>query len=191
MPVQTKPCVTPEEYLALERKAEHKSEYYAGEIVAMSGASRQHNRMVTDMVRELSFQLKGRRCEVYSNDMRVKVSPTGLYTYPDVVIVCGPAQCDDAQSDTLLNPTVIIEVLSESTEAYDRGKTFEHYCTLASLSDYILVAQDKPKMEHYGRQPEGRWLFSEKHGRAETRAIESVGCTLALAEVYDKVEYAE
>ncbi len=188
MPLQTKAHFTPEEYLALERKAEYKSEYFAGEIFAMSGASERHNLIVTNIVRELSLQLKRRPCKVYPSDMRVKVSPTGLYTYPDVVVVCGEARFEDAHMDTLLNPTVIIEVLSESTEAYDRGRKFEHYRTLASLSDYLLIAQDRPRIEHYVRQPERRWLLSETNHLADTISIVSIQCDLALTEVYDKVE---
>jgi Uma2 family endonuclease len=188
MALQTKAKLTPEEYLADERKAEYKSEYFAGEVFAMSGASRRHNLIVSNIVRELSSQLRGRPCEVYASDMRVKVSPTGLYTYPDVIVVCGEARFEDGYVDTLLNPTVVIEVLSESTEAYDRGRKFEHYRTVVSLSDYLLVAQDKPRIEHYARQPERRWLLSETNHLADTISIVSIQCDLALAEVYDKVE---
>src|SRR5262249_39888199 len=127
MSTPTKSRFTPEEYLALERAAERRSEYYAGEIFAMGGASRKHIVIVANISGQLWSQLKGRPCRVYPNDMRVKVSPTGLYTYPDVAVVCGLDQFDDDHQDTLLNPTVIIEVLSKSTEAYDRGKKFEHY----------------------------------------------------------------
>ena len=130
---------TPEEYLALERQAQYKSEYYAGEIFAMAGASRWHNLIVTNVLRELSLQLKGRPCTTYPSAMRVKISPTGLYTYPDVTVVCGAARFEDTQQDTLLNPTLIVEVLSESTEAYDRGGKFAHYRKLNSLLEYVLI----------------------------------------------------
>lgn len=135
---------TPEEYLTLERQAQCKSAYYAGEIFATAGASRWHNLIVTNVLRELSLQLKGRPCTTYPSDMRVKVSPTGLYTYPDVTVVCGEAQSEDHQQDTLLNPTLIVEVLSESTEAYDRGGKFAHYRKLPSLLEYVLITQTKP-----------------------------------------------
>lgn len=179
---------TPEEYLALERAAQCKSEYYAGDIFAMAGASRWHNLIVTNVLRELSLQLKGQPCTTYPSDMRVKVSPTGLYTYPDVTVVCGEAQFEDNQQDTLLNPTLIVEVLSDSTEAYDRGGKFAHYRKLASLMEYVLIAQTKPHIEHYVRQPDNRWLLSEADSLSDTVHLPSIDCRLALAEVYDKVD---
>ncbi|MDI6793593.1 MAG: Uma2 family endonuclease [bacterium] len=191
MSLQLKPRLTlisPEEYLAIERNAEHKSEYFDGEIFAMAGAGKRHNLIVTNIVRELSLQMKGRPCEVYSNDMRVKVSSTGLYTYPDVVVMCGTSQLEDDQQDTLLNPTVIIEVLSKSTESYDRGGKFAHYRRLETLAEYILVAQDKCFVEHYIRQPDNQWLLSEIGSLQDTVQLPSIKCSLALTEVYDKVE---
>ena len=154
---------TPEEYLALERKAEYKSEYINGEIYAMSGASRAHILITVNLTRELSTQLRGRPCEVYASDMRVKVSPTGMYTYPDVAAVCGEARFEDGQVDTLTNPSVIIEVLSPSTEAYDRGEKFAHYRKLQSLAEYVLVAQDKMRVEHFARHGERgeQWVLTE------------------------------
>ena len=188
MTTQTKVRYTPEEYLVLERKSEHKSEYFGGEIFAMSGASERHNLVVTNLVRELSLQLKGRPCKTYSSDMRVKVAPTGLYTYPDVMVVCDKTLFDDEQEDTLLNPSVIIEVLSKSTEGYDRGEKFAHYRKLESLTDYLLVSQTKHRVEHYVRQPDNQWLLSETEGLENTLPIGSINCVLSLAEVYDKVE---
>jgi Uma2 family endonuclease len=135
MSLQTKTYISPEEYLALERKAEYKSEYFAGEMFAMSGASPRHVLIVTNVVAELRSQLKQRPCTVYSTDLRVRVSPTGFYTYPDVVVVCDQPQFADEQRDTLINPTFIVEVLSESTKDYDRGEKFEHYRTLVSLKE--------------------------------------------------------
>jgi Uma2 family endonuclease len=179
---------TPEEYLALERQAECKSEYYAGEIFAMAGASRWHNLIVTNVLRELSLQLKGRPCTTYPSDMRVKISPTGLYTYPDVTVVCGEAQFEDHQQDTFLNPTLIVEVLSESTEAYDRGGKFAHYRKLASLMEYVLITQTKPHVEHYVRQADHRWLLAEADSLSDSIHLPSIDCHLALAEVYDKVD---
>src|SRR5437667_2074063 len=121
MSSERKTHLSPEEYLALERKAPVRSEYLDGDMVAMSGGSREHNLIVTNLVRDLSLKLKGRPCEVYPSNMRVKVSATGLYTYPDVVVVCGKPQFEDANVDTLINSTLIAEVLSDSTEGYDRG----------------------------------------------------------------------
>ena len=135
--------LTPEAYLTLEESAPEKNEYVDGEIFAMTCASEPHNLIVVNTVRELGNQLKKRPCKVYASDMRVKVSPTGLFTYPDVVVVCGQAQFDDSHRDTLLNPTLIVEVLSESTEAYDRGRKFEHYRKLESLAEYVLIAQHR------------------------------------------------
>ena len=188
MSLQPKTYLTPEEYLALERKAEYKSEYLAGEMFAMSGASPRHVLIVTNVVAELRGQLKQRPCTVYSSDLRVKVSPTGLYTYPDVVVVCDQPQFADEQRDTLLNPTLIVEVLSESTKDYDRGEKFEHYRTLPSLSEYVLIAQDKYHVEHFVRQPDNRWLLSETNWLEDTIHLSSIDCDLALIEVYDKVE---
>lgn len=188
MPSQPKPRYTPEEYLTLERKAEYKSEYFAGEIFAMSGASEQHNLIAGNVFAALHAQFRNRPCKVYANDMRVKVSPTGLYTYPDVVALCGEPQFDDEQKDTLLNPVVIIEVLSPSTEAYDRGDKFGHYRKLTSLAEYVLISQEKPHIEHYVRQPDNQWLLSEASSLQDTVQLPSINCTLMLAEVYDKVE---
>jgi Uma2 family endonuclease len=182
---------TPEEYLALERKTPLKSEYFNGEIFAMGGASPSHVLIVSNIVSDLSRQLKKRPCTVYASDLRVKVAPTGLYTYPDVVVVCGKALFDDDQKDTLLNPTLIVEVLSESTKDYDRGGKFEHYRAVESFKEYVLVAQDKHHVEHFVRQPDRRWLLSETNRIEDTLDLTSIGCRLALAEVYDKVEMAE
>lgn len=180
---------TPEEYLALERQALYKSEYYAGDICAMAGASRWHNLIVTNVVREISLQLKRRPCTTYPSDMRVKITPTGLYAYPDVTVVCGEAQFEDTAQDTLLNPTLIVEVLSDSTEAYDRGGKFAHYRKLASLQTYVLITQTKPHVEQYVRQPDNRWLLAaEAESLDDTVHLPAIDCHLALAEVYDKVD---
>ncbi len=146
------PRYTPEQYLALDRKADYKSEYINGHVIAMAGASRRHNLIAGNLYREVSQQLRGRPCEAYISDMRVKVGLTGLYTYPDVVMVCGDIHFEDGDNDTLLNPTAIVEVLSTSTEAYDRGEKFAHYRRLESLQEYLLVAQDKVRIEYYVRQ---------------------------------------
>lgn len=182
-----KTFLTEAEYLALERRAERKSEFYQGEMFAMAGASPRHSLVVTNIVGELSQQVKGRPCYVYSNDLRLRISPTGLYTYPDVMVLRGSPQYTDDQKDTLLNPAVIIEVLSDSTADYDRGRKFHHYRTLPSLAEYLTVAQDAPHIEHYVRQPENRWLLTEYDGPAQSVQLASIDCVLAMAEVYDKV----
>ncbi len=182
------PRYTPEEYLALERKATQKSEYVNGQVFAMSGASRAHNLIAGNVYREISSQLKGRPCEAYVSDMRVKVSTTGLYSYPDVVAVCGEIRFDDEQKDTLLNPTVLVEILSSSTEAYDRGEKFAHYRRLESLQEYVLVGQDKVRVEHFVRQGD-QWVLTEASNLDDTVHLASIGCRLALREIYDKVEF--
>jgi Uma2 family endonuclease len=177
------------EYLALELRTHEKHEYLDGEVFAMTGASGPHNLIVTNVVSELRQQLKKRPCVVYPSDLRVKVSSTGLYTYPDAIVVCDKPQFEQP-GDTLLNPTVIVEVLSESTELYDRGKKFEHYRTLASLKDYILIDQLVTKVELYSRQPQQRWLLSEANRLTDSISIPSIDCVLSLSEIYDKVELA-
>lgn len=178
---------TSEEYLVMERAARYKSEYIDGEIVAMGGASEPHNLIVTNIVGELSVQLRGRPCRVYSSDMRVDVRETGLYAYPDVVALCGePILSDDAQ-DNLRNPAVIIEVLSNSTEAYDRGKKFMKYRRIESLMEYVLIAQDKTHVEHYVRQINGGWLLSESTTLDDEIHLSSIDCRIKLSTIYDKV----
>jgi len=189
MSLQPQQRYTPEEYLALERKAEYKSEYLAGEIFAMSGASERHNLITLNVAAALHAQFRDRPCRAYTSDMRVKVSPTGLYTYPDVVALCGEPQFDDEQRDTLLNPTVIIEVLSPSTEAYDRGGKFGHYRKLASLVEYVLISQEEPHVEHYVRQADNQWLLSEAGSLQDAVRLPSINCALVLAEIYEKVEF--
>jgi Uma2 family endonuclease len=179
--------VTPAEYLELERKAEFRSEYIAGRIFAMSGASRRHNLVAGNFYREVSSQLRGRACESYIADMRVMISPSGIYTYPDIVAVCGEPRLEDSHLDTLLNPTVIVEVLSESTEAYDRGEKFAHYRRLDTLREYVLVAQDKVRVEHYLREGE-QWILSEISDPDGTLHLASIDCHVALAAIYEKVE---
>jgi len=160
-------------------------------MFAMSGASEAHNIIVVNVSAEIRQHLKKRLCKPYANDMRVKVSPTGLYTYPDVIVVCGKEQFDDAHLDTLLNPTLIIEVLSDSTEAYDRGRKFEHYRHLNSLVEYVLIAQHRPHVESFRRQLDQQWLLTECNGLDGTLRLQSIDCDLALAEIYAKTEVSE
>ena len=190
MVLQSKPRVTPAEYLAADRAAPRKSEYLGGEVCAMGGASERHNLIVANVVAGLHRQLKGRPCRVYPSDMRVRVKETGLYAYPDVTVVCGPADFDDEQRDTLLNPTLIVEVLSKSTESYDRGEKCAHYRKLPSLAEYVLIAQDKILVEHV-RQPQQQWLLSEASTVQQSIQLPAIQCILDLVEVYDKVDLAE
>lgn len=189
MEPQPKPYLTPEDYLALERQAEIKSEYLDGEMFAMTGGTRRHSLAIGNLVRELSLQLKNRPCEVFPTDLRVHIPATGLYTYPDVIVVCGEPRFQDEHQDTLLNPTVIIEVLSPTTEAYDRGKKFEHYRSIGSLAEYLLVSQSEPHVEQYLRQDDNRWLFTETAGLEATLALPSIQCVLVLAEIYEKIVF--
>jgi len=187
MDAQTRPHLTPEEYLAIERRSETRSEYLDGETFAMTGGSRNHNLIVLNIGRELSLQLKKRACEVYASDLRVRVPATGLYTYPDITVVCGEPRFEDEELETLLNPTLLIEVLSPTTEAYDRGKKFEHYQTIPSLSEYLLVSQASFRVEQFLRQEDNRWLFTAVAGFEGRISLPSIQCELVLAEVYDKV----
>jgi Uma2 family endonuclease len=179
---------TPQQYIALERKAEFRSEYCNGFITAMAGTSREHNLIALNLGAEISSQLKNRPCEAYVSDMRVLVSRTGLYTYPDVVAVCGEPRFEDDEVDTLLNPTMIVEVLSPSTESYDRGKKFGHYRLLESLREYIVVAQDQVLLERYTRQGE-EWLLTDLRDLDASLRLTSIDCEASLREIYAKVEF--
>jgi Uma2 family endonuclease len=184
--------LTAAEYLEIERNAEHKSEFYNGEMFAMAGASLAHVLITDNVARELGNQLRESPCLVLSSDMRVKVTATGLYTYPDVVVVCDPPAMEGGPHDTLLNPTLIVEVLSPSTEAYDRGEKFAHFRRLASLQEYVLIAQDRRRIERYVRQEVSEeWLLTEVSDPQGRIALPSIGCTLALEAVYDKVPLPE
>jgi Uma2 family endonuclease len=191
MSVETaQPYLTAEAYLEIERRAETKSEYFGGRMYAMSGASRAHNLISGNLFREISTQLRGGPCEAYINDMRVKVSATGLYTYPDVTVVCGGPAFEDAHVDTLLNPDVLVEVLSPSTEAYDRGVKFAHYQSVESLKEYVLVCQDRGRAEHYLRQGE-TWLLTVYTAPDAVLTLRSIGCDVPLREIYDRVYFNE
>ena len=181
---------TPEEYLARERKALMKSEYRNGQVHAMPGASRAHNLITLHISGELYIQLRERSCEVYPSDMRVKVSATGLYTYPDVIVVCDEPRFDDTHFDTLLNPTVLIEVLSPSTAAYDRGEKFASYQKLDSLCEYILISQDSVRVEHYLRRDQ-EWDLTEFHSLTDVCQLPSIGCELSLKAIYAKVQFSQ
>jgi Uma2 family endonuclease len=176
--------LSPEEYLALERQSEGKSELIDGEMVAMTGASRAHNQIVWNLTVALDARLRERGCRGFVNDMRVRVPATDLFTYPDLSVVCGEPEFDDAKQDTLLNPQLVLEVLSPSTELYDRGKKFSQYRMLNSLQEYLLVAQDEVRVESFVRQPDQRWLLTELRQRDDLLQLPSLRLSLPLAEIY-------
>ncbi|MDM8524722.1 Uma2 family endonuclease [Desulfococcaceae bacterium HSG8] len=176
------------EYLEQERLSETKHEYYQGEMFAMAGASRRHNLIVANIIGELRYQLKGKPCRTYPSDMRLKIETSGLYTYPDVMVVCGEEKFSDEKENALLNPDVIVEVLSDSTEGYDRGTKFRNYRQIESLKEYVLVSQNDRKIEKYSRTDDNRWILTETHEAEPEIILESICCNLNISEVYDKTE---
>lgn len=176
------------EYLDRERASETKHEYFEGEIFAMIGASEPHNLIVGNVVRELGNKLKKTPCRVYPSDMRLKIQKSGLYTYPDGMVVCEERELGDDRRDTLLNPDLIVEVLSDSTEAYDRGGKFAHYRTLDSLKAYLMISQNRRKMELYIKREDGAWTFTESGDEKPKIALTPFHCMLSHEEIYDKVE---
>jgi Uma2 family endonuclease len=182
---------TVEQYLEMERASEEKHEYLNGEIYLMAGGTGNHNAINMNTGGSLVTQLRKTPCITYSSDQRVHITATGLYTYPDITVVCDPPLWRDNRRDTLLNPTLIVEVLSPSTENYDRTKKFRHYRTLASLKEYVLISQDEPRIERYLRQPNDEWLFTEIIGLDMVLELPSIQCSLALTDVYDKINFEE
>jgi len=178
---------TEAEYLAMESASEFKHEYFQGEIFAMSGASPEHDRIFRNTLTSLHIQLRGGPCEPFSDDIRVRVSATRLYTYPDISVVCGEAEFTEDNPPSLLNPTLIVEVLSPSTEAYDRGTKFHNYQTLDSLQEYVLISQNAARVECFRRQANDAWLFEQAVGLDATIDLHSIQCTMGLADVYEKV----
>ena len=183
-----KTLLTPEQYLAIEREAEYKSEYFQGEMLAMAVSDWVHNQLVVNLVAGFHNQFRSRPCDVYPSQMRVLVRATGLYTYPDVVVVCGERQFVDERRDILLNPSLLVQVLSPSTEAYDRGRKFQQYRSIESLVEYLLVASDRVRADLYTRQPDGRWLLTSAGRLEDSLDLQSAGCRLALADLYEKVD---
>jgi Uma2 family endonuclease len=186
---QPKVRITPQEYLELERKAKIKSEYLDGEMLAMSGVTREHSTIQVNIITELNIQFTDRPCEVHGPELRVKVSETGLYTYPDVVALCGEPRFEDEFFDTLLNPQVIVEILSDSTESYDRGRKFSHYRGIQSLKEYVLVSQTDHRIERFSRRDDGHWIYTECADPNGSVELDSVACRLAMARVYHKVDF--
>ncbi len=188
---QQKIQMSPRDYLRCERTAEFKSEFFDGEVFAMSGGSPRHSLLKANVIRELGNGLKGHPCTAYDSDLRVKVEATGLYTYPDASVICGPLEFDDDVRDTVLSPTLLVEVLSPSTEAYDRGKKFNHYRRIESLREYLLVSQDEAKIERFQRNADGTWTLTEASGLEASLHLPSLGIDLSLREVYEKVDFSE
>lgn len=182
-----KPRYTPEQYLDLERRAERKSEYFDGQIFEMSGATYNHNVIASNTLIGLQTRLRGGPCRAVGSDMRVFIRPSGLFTYPDVVVHCGPPEFYDGRSDTLVNPSLIVEVLAPSTEAYDRGEKFALYRRLESLRDYILIAQNRPRIDHFAREGT-RWVLTAVDGAGSTLSLPTIGVELGLVELYEGVD---
>lgn len=181
---------SPEEYLAFERGTDARHEYLDGHVYAMAGESIEHSRICVNVAGELRARLKGRPCEVLSPNMKVVTSPSGLFSYPDVVVVCGEPLFYDQRRDILTNPTIVFEVLSPSTEAYDRGEKFLRYRTqIDALREYVLVSQHRPLVEHYVRQPDGSWGYSSSGSIDEVVEMISIDCRLPLSEIYDRIVF--
>jgi Uma2 family endonuclease len=193
MSTQPKPYLTPEQYLEVDRAAERRSEYYNGEMFPMSAVSVNHTRIVTNLTVLLSPQLRKRSCELAGSDLRIRTGPPphGPYFYPDLVVFCGKPQLEDLRRDTLTDAIVIFEVLSPSTERYDRTFKFEHYRTLASLKDYILIAQDQVRIEHKARLDDGSWERRETLELEGLIELPSIGCAFRVADAYELVEFTE
>lgn len=187
LPLQTS-NISPEDYLRIERDSAFRSEYFAGEIFAMTAGSPRHSLIKLNIGAILRDRLLSEPCTPYDSDLRIK-APSGLFTYPDVSVICGPLVFDDDHHDTVLNPTLIVEVLSPSTEAYDRGKKFDHYRKIESLREYVLVSQDVPRIERFLRNENGTWTMSIAGALDESVELASVRVSLLLADVYVKVDF--
>jgi len=185
--VRKRKRITEAQYLAMERASETKHEFLDGEVYAMTGASERHNLIDMSVSTSLFNQLRGKPCRVYPSNMRLKVAVTGLYTYPDISVVCGRTELADESTDTLLNPALIIEILSKTTAGYDRGEKFSQYRRIPTLKEYLLISQTRCLVEHYLRQPDGKWLLTEYSDLADVIELPSIGCRLALSEVYEQV----
>jgi Uma2 family endonuclease len=189
MATNPKHFLTEEEYLEFELKSEFRHEFFQGEIFAMTGGRREHARIVMNLGTSLDSQLRGRNCNTYSENFRINVPVTGLYAYPDIVVTCGEEKLKENVFDTLLNPALIIEVLSESTEGYDRGLKFQNYQGIETLREYLLVSQFTPRIEHFIRQADSSWNYTEVHEISDSIKLPSIECALTLKDVYYNVEF--
>lgn len=187
-----KKYISPEQYLELEEFSEVRNEYFNGEIFGMAGASERHNTICNNISSELQQQLKKRPCKAYQSEMRVYIEKTGLYTYPDVLAVCGkPELLKYRGLESLTNPLLIIEVLSPSTADYNKGAKFDNYRTLDSLREYVLVWQDKVRVARYTKQKDGSWLLTDFIGENTEIVLSSIECKLLIEDIYDKVDFSE
>lgn len=191
MSAHVQPRLTPEEYLEIERAAEFKSDYYDGHMYAMPGGSLRHAILIASVARELGNALKDRPCTVVSSDLRLRVGSGRLYTYPDVAVFCGAPKLADQHQDILLNPTLIAEVLSPSTERCDRGVKWTQYRTIESLQEYALVSQTEPRVEIFRRQAGGQWLFVDFSGLDAVCRFESLDCAIALSDIYHNISFGD
>ena len=191
MVLESKNRYTPENYLALERKADYLSEYFNGEVTPMPPKSANHRQIIANLAAALETQLKGRSCVIYPGNMRVKSAVTGLYTYPDMIIACASPQFEDDHADTLLNPSVIFEVLAESGDPYEHDYKFFHYRRMDSLKEYLPIYQDRHLIEHYIRQTEKRWALTEAQTPDTLIELPSISCAVKLGDVYNDVVFEE
>lgn len=189
MAAEPRSLISREAYLAMERASEERHEYITGEVFAMAGGTEPHGLISGNVIAALHGPTRRRGCRIYPGEVRIAIAVLDIYTYPDVSLLCGQPQFEDNRRDTLLNPKVIIEVLSPSTERYDRGQKFQQYQHIASLDTYVLIAQHMPLIEQYVRQGDQAWLYSAARGLDATLTLPTIACTLALAEVYDLVEF--
>jgi Uma2 family endonuclease len=181
--------VTPEEYLAAERLSETKSEYIDGVVYPMTGARLNHIQIVSNITVELAIQLRPRPCRVLQSELKIRLQESRKFFYPDVTVLCDEPQFHDERRDIILNPLLVVEVLSKSTEAFDRGAKFQAYRTLESLKEYLLVSQETPLIEQYVRGDDGKWTLTTAAGLESSLALPSVECSLNLGAVYDKVDF--
>ena len=181
--------ISPEEYLALERKAEYKSEYAYGQMYAMAGGSPEYNLIAGNVHTALNVALRDRPCLVFNSNMKVRVPSSLKFHYPDATVVCDNPHYDDKERDVLLNPLLLIEVLSPTTAAYDRGKKFQSYQEIPSFREYLLIAQDEPVIERFVKQADGNWLYTKVAGLDQSIELVTLDCRLALRDVYAKVEW--
>jgi Uma2 family endonuclease len=183
------PRISPERYLEIERAAEMKSEYYDGQMFAMSGGSLAHSMIPAGLAFALRLSLRGNDCRVATSDLRVRIAPQGPFVYPDLTVVCGEPQLADNYKDILLNPTAVFEVISASSEAYDRGYKFAQYRRVESLREYVLLSQVEPKIETFSRDADGKWIYTEFAGLEAICHLPGIGCNIALTDVYEGVMF--
>jgi Uma2 family endonuclease len=177
------PTMTYPEYLAFEDRSVERHEFLNGEVFAMGGGTIEHARLIAAVSRALGNALSARPCCVYASELRIRVRATGLTTYPDVSVVCGKAEADSEDPHAIVNPTLVVEVLSDSTEAYDRGEKAAHYRHLPSLREYVLVSQHRARIEVHRKNDAGRWELYEHESGGQVE-LESIGCSIAVDEVY-------